>query len=201
MGLKNIQEFKKELSGLQNNYEKDDQTRENIISLARKALKPAKQAIYAAHRNDIAGAESLLEEARNAINKAREELDESGLQEVVMLNASIEEYIEGVCYVSFVKEKTIPLLKDLGLSFTPKTETYLQAICDCAGELARRAVVAATKNEKDIITNIYEALEELLEQFMEFDFRSSELRKKTENLKYSLNKVEGIMYDLRVNMR
>ncbi|MCF7798927.1 hypothetical protein K9M74_03415 [Candidatus Woesearchaeota archaeon] len=201
MGLQNSKEFKQEIAKMQRQYEKDDTTREKIISLARIALKPAKQAIYAAHRDDIKAADKLLTQAKNAINTAKKELEASGLQDVGMLNASIEEYIEGVCYVSFVKNNTLPSPNQLGLAFSPKNETYLQAICDCAGELSRRAVVAATKNETAVITTIYETLNELLETFMEFDFRSSELRKKTENLKYSLNKVEGILYDIKVKAR
>ncbi len=201
MGLKNIQQFKEELSRLQQNYEQDDITREEIITFARKALKPAKQAIYAAHRNDLTEAEKLLETAKDAINEAHKRLEASGLRDVGMLHASVEEYIEGLCYVSFIKNGSLPLLSDLNLTFTPKPETYLQAMCDCAGELSRRAVIAATKNEKNVVVTIHETLGELLELFMEFDFRSSELRKKTENLKYSLNKVESILYDLQVKAR
>lgn len=201
MGLVNKERMKQELAKLQKAYEADDKTRESIISLARKALKHAKQAIYATHRNNLEDAKALLKEAREAINKAQEELDASGLQEVGILHASIEEYIEGRSYLSFVKEGTLPLREDLALTTTPKLETYLQAICDCAGELARKAVLSATKNENEQVEHIYETIQDLVEAFMEFDFRSSELRKKTENLKYSLNKVESILYDLKVKSR
>ncbi len=201
MKLKNIQEYKKDLIRLQQNYEKDDIVRERIISLARKALKPSKQAIYAAHRDEINEAKKLLKTAKDAIVKAQKELSTSSLGEVGMLNASIEEFIEGSCYVSFIKENKIPLINDFGFLLPPKTETYLQATCDFAGELAKRAVIAAIKGEKEIVINIYHVLEDLLKEFMKFDFRSGELRKKTESLKYSLNKVESILYDLKINAR
>jgi len=190
-----------ELSRLQKEYEQDDALREDIISLARKALKPAKQAIYAAHRDDIPSATQLVTQAKQAIDKAHEQLAKSGLQDVGILNAALEEYIESACYIHFVQTGTIPSIQELQLPTGTKPELYLQGLCDCAGELARRAVRAATKKDETSVKQIYDFLEKLLTEYMKFDFRSSELRKKTENLKYSLNKVEGIWYDLQVKSR
>ena len=65
----------------------------------------------------------------------------------------------------------------------------------------RRAVIAATKHRTADVKKIHEAVEGLYGQFVRFDFRNGELRRKYDSIKYNLQKVEQMLYDLSLNKR
>ena len=74
-------------------------------------------------------------------------------------------------------------------------EEYLLGLADLAGELARRAVLAATKQDTWEVTRIHDLLQALYGKFIEYDFRNGELRRKFDSIKYQLQKVEEVRYD------
>lgn len=193
-----LKDIHKEFKSIQEGYEHDDQTREKIITISRDIIRPSKQAIYAVHRNDLHKADLLLTKAKEHIKKAHELLEQSHLNEVGSFKAGVEEFIEASCYILFSKERRIPSRKELGLPFQPNGEIYLLAISDFTGELVRKAIAAATENQQDVVKHIAHVIRELHGLFLEFDFRSGELRKKSDSLKHNLSKIEGIMYDLHV---
>ncbi len=193
-----IQDLRNEFKSMREAYDHDDQTREQVIGLSREIIRPAKQAIYAAHRGELQKANDLLQKANDSINAAHKLMENSHLNHVGSFRAGIEEYIEAVCYVSFLSENCIPLRKDLNLPFLAPYETYLLALSDFTGELVRRAVAAATKDDFDTIKNISMVCEELYGLFLHFNFRSSELRKKSDTLKYNLAKIQSIVYDIHL---
>ena len=186
----------KEFEQLVKTYKKDDKSREKIINLSREIIKPAKQAIYALHRNEIGVAEKLLEGARQSIEKAHQSLIESNLKDVGAFNAGLEEFVEAKSYHSFLTANKLLKRKELGLSFEIRYETYLAALSDTSGELLRRGVIAATKKEYETVKHISIVIEELFGLFLQIDLRTGELRKKTDSIKYNLAKIQSIVYDL-----
>ena len=68
-------------------------------------------------------------------------------------------------------------------------------LCDLAGELARKAVTVANKDPK-IVKRIKDIIEEIFGEFLKLNLRNGELRKKSDSLKWNLNKVEEILYDI-----
>ena len=197
--LGNVSELSEEFEQIAREYAHDDSQREQVITTARGIIKPAKQAIYATHRGDLDEAQSLLDQAKSAIVKAHELMEDSQLQGVGAFRASLEEYVEAVAYLQFSKEQTILLRKDLDLPFSIPYEIYLAALCDFSGELVRKAVLHATEKEKHEVDTIGQAIAKLLELFMSIDFRSGELRKKMDAIKYNLAKVQDIKYDLSLH--
>lgn len=193
-----VSKLRVEFKSMREAYEHDDQTREKVIILSREIVRPAKRAIYAAHRGDLAKAEYLLQKAKQSIHDAHKLIENSHLGTVGSFRAGVEEYIEAASYISFLSKKNIPMRKDLELPFLPSYNTYLLALSDFSGELARKAVIAATKDDKETVMNIQEFSEELYGLFLEFDFRSSELRKKFDSLKYNLAKIQSVVYDIHM---
>lgn len=177
-------------------YNRDDSLREDIINRSRAILKPAKQAIYAVHRNDLENAEQLLINAKEQILACQSSLLTTTI-DVGSFNAALEEYIESKCYYEYVKNGSIPTAKELDVKYS----VYLSAICDLSGELARRAVILATNNQFDEVKKINNFLDEITELFLHFDFRGGDMRKKVENLKYNLAKVQNILYDISLKVK
>ncbi|MEA3399387.1 MAG: hypothetical protein U9R00_02655 [Patescibacteria group bacterium] len=188
--------FVEQLEQMKKKYDQDDSLREKAIKSSRNILKPSKKAIYAIHKEDIPLAENLINEARKAIKESWDIVQESSFESVGMLKAGIEEYVEAKCFLSFAKKEDIPLKKELEEEFLIDEKTYLGGICDFVGELIRRAVLKASKKDLEELKRIYETIEEIYGLYLDFDFRSGDLRKKFDSLKYHLAKIESIKYDL-----
>lgn len=199
LGVKNKKALSESFQSIVNQYQEDDKSRETILSTCREIIRPSKQAIYSIHRNDLIEANKLLTIALKNINEVSDLLEKSDLKNVGAFKAALEEYVEAKTYLSFVESNTICLPESL-----PKLmhyETYLGGISDLTGELAKRAVVLATKEEFEKVDGIKLFIEEIHELFLSFDFRSGELRKKAESIKYNLSKVENILYDISIRRR
>jgi predicted translin family RNA/ssDNA-binding protein len=68
-------------------------------------------------------------------------------------------------------------------------------ICDLTGELTRMAVAKATKREFKTVEEIKEFVEAIYGEFLKFDLRNGNLRKKYDALKWNLKRLEEVMYD------
>jgi predicted translin family RNA/ssDNA-binding protein len=192
--VKNKKMLEKAFLEITKKYEEDDSFREKIIKTSREIIKPSKQAIYSIHRDDFSQSLKLIKTAEKGIETVVKIHAKSNLKEMGSLRAALEEYVEAKGYFLFAKEQKIILPADL-----PKNihyETYLCGIADLTGEMSKRAVVLATKSRFDEVKIIKNSIEEVHELFLSFDFRSGELRKKAESIKYNLSKVENILYDI-----
>ena len=194
MGLRGL---KSEFAKIQKAYEKNDKTRDQIIIESRSILKFSKQAIYALHRDDVKSATKLLAQAKKIISKCDSVLKKYSGKEVGSFNAALEEYVEAECYLSYITTKNFPKAKDLQVH----PNVYLLGLCDCTGELARRAVNLAIKGDVKAIEHIHTSLEELTELFLQIEFRGIDMRKKLEGLKYNVTKTQNILYDMSVKGR
>lgn len=184
----------KEFEKIKDQYDLDDSIREKVITLSRDIIRPSKQAIYALHRNDSGEAEKLLKKAKDNIIKSQDLLKDWKSNGIGALKAGLEEYAEAKTYYAFTTTKTIPSISELDIEV--HYETYLAALCDFSGELIRKAVLAGTNKEKSTIKEIHDLMHEMFELFLKFDFRSGELRKKFDSLKYHLARIEDIAYDM-----
>ena len=83
--------------------------------------------------------------------RTRGELQFTGFYKTAM-----QEYVEALSYYGFIKSKKLPAISSLKVN----EEDYLMGICDLTGELARKAVTIAHKEDKDV-EKIKEFVEEL----------------------------------------
>jgi translin len=199
--IKNKSELKKEFLILQKNYVDDDKLREDIIGLTRNITKLSKQSIYSTQRNELKEAEKLILEVEDSIKKASKKINTAKIHLMNNLRSGLEEYVEAKTFYTYMKENKILCLKDFKSIIEIPYETYLEGLCDFTGEIAKKSVLLAVKGDTKQIKNIMSTIEDIYGLFLEFDFRSSELRKKFESIKYNLNKVESIIYDLSLRKR
>ncbi len=185
---------KKDFSKMASEMEDFDKKRESIIKESRDILKLAKQAIYDIHRDDITSSGKKIDEAKKIIEKLRKEISNyTALELVGAFNDALEEYAEAHTYYNFVKNKKIPSRKEVGVD----TETYLCALSDLTGELGRRAVNMTLKKEFKEVKTIQETVQDIYGEFLKFNLRNGELRKKSDSIKYNMKKIEDIMYDIK----
>ncbi len=186
---------KKAFAALREQFEQFDALREELIKQSRDILKSSKAAIYSTHRNDLKTADVQLGEARKVLKKLEVLIKKDvHLAQVGAWNEAIEEYVEASCYYFFVTKKKIPTANELGVD----AEVYLPGVCDLVGELTRRAINAAIKEDYTTTFEIKDVVSEIFEELMLFDLRNIPARKKFDSIKYSLEKLEEVALNVKL---
>ncbi len=172
-----------------------DSQREELIKKSRDVLKLSKQIIYAVHRDEMKEAETLVKDmqkhlkALNEYVKKNKKMYHQGSYKV-----AIQEYVEAMLYYHFVCSHRLMTRAELGV----ETDYYLLGLCDLSGELARKAIAAASKGMYKEPFVIKEFLDAVYELMLRFDIRDGELRGKFDSIKYDLKKLEDICFELKL---
>lgn len=184
---------KKEFLKIREEMASFDIKRESIIQQSREVINLSKRIIYALHRNDIKSASVHVRE----IEKKKKGLGDCIGLDTNIDRTALQEYAEALCYYHFIKDRKIPTRNFLKLD----NESYLMGLCDLSGELVRKAVNEVIKKnfkEAMIIKNL---VDEIYGEFLELNLRNSELRRKSDQIKWSLKKLEDIVFELKVKGR
>jgi len=186
---------KKDFKKIIKELEKFDERREKLIKESRKLLKFSKRLIYALNRGNDKEIKILLKNIKNVKDK----IDNLVKKDIALrfegsYSDAMQEYCEAMCYYSFIKDNRIPKISELKV----KVEDYLCGLCDLTGELERRAVVSATKNNLKEVEKIKKVIDEIYACFLELNLRNGLLRRKFDSIKWNLKKVEEIFYDLKL---
>lgn len=185
---------KKDFNRMATELSEFDSKREEIIKDSRDILKLSKLAVYHAHRGDLNYAKKNIEDAKVMIGQIKAEIKKiKGLDSIGAFSAALQEWVEAATYYGYLRTGNIPTKKDLDVD----TENYLLGVCDLTGELGRKAVFLTIDKKFDEVKKIHEVVSEIYGEFLKFDFRNGELRKKSDTIKYNLKKIEEIMYDIR----
>jgi len=148
--------------------------------------------IYSIHRGNLAEAKKMIvavKKNKTSLDKIASSID--GLFREGSYRQAMQEYAEALCYYGFIVDKKIPNLNLLKIS----EEDYLMGISDLTGEVTRRAVTIANKNPKEV-SKIKKFVEEVFGEFLKFNLRNGELRKKSDSIKWNLKKLEELEYDI-----
>ncbi|MCH8004382.1 MAG: hypothetical protein IH934_07185 [Nanoarchaeota archaeon] len=184
---------KKEFGKIRKEIADFDIKRESLIQQSREIINLSKRIIYALHRNDMKSAGSYVSE----IEKKKKSLNASVWLDTNMNQVAIQEYVEALCYYHFIKYKKIPSRASLKVD----TESYLLGLCDLTGELTRKAVSDVIKKNFKQAVEIKDLVEEIYGEFLEFNLRNNELRKKSDQIKWNLKKLEDIVFELKLKER
>ncbi|MFA5797105.1 MAG: hypothetical protein WC916_03670 [Candidatus Woesearchaeota archaeon] len=170
----------------------EDGQRELIITRSRTILKNSKSAIYSIHRGEFKQAKQLLDDAKNVIIELRKIIKIHPHLQYNLDNA-LEEYAEASCFYEYQVNKKVPSFKELEVD----PINYLGALSDLTGELGRKAVIEATAKNSKRVEDIRSTMEEIHGVLLSMDLRNGELRKKSDSIKWNLQKVEELLYDLK----
>ena len=182
---------KNEFSKIRKEIEKADKVREEIIRLSRDIINISKRIIYGVHRSNLNEASKYI----NDIKKKKNKLDKiNGSIDANINKVAYQEYAEALCYYGFVKNKKIPTKASLKVN----TEDYLMGLCDLTGEVGRKAVNDIIKKKFKDALLVKKLVEEIYGEFLKFNLRNSELRKKSDSIKWNLKKIEDVIFDAKV---
>ncbi len=184
----------KEFEKIRGLLEKDEKIREDMIHRSRMLIQASKKLIYSLHR-DGKDAENLYD----ALGRKKKELEDSvkGCSEhlkLSMYSIGMQEYAEAACYYSYLKDKKLLSHSELGIGY----EDYLLGLCDLTGELGRKAVFSTIAGDYDAVRDIRNMVDGIYKEFLQINLRNSELRKKSDSIKWNLKKIDEIMYDLKI---
>ena len=186
---------KRDFAKIRKELEAFDAKRETIIKGSRDALKNSKRAIFSVHRNKLSEARTLLLSAKKKITELKNLIRTMpGLDAIGAFSCAMQEYVEAMSYYMFVKSGKLPTRSSLGAA----AEDYLMGLCDLTGELARRAVMFANKDREEV-KRIKDFVEELYGEFLKFDFRNGDLRKKFDAIKWNLKKIDEVVYAVEIS--
>jgi predicted translin family RNA/ssDNA-binding protein len=174
--------MKIDFSDIQDFLVREDEKREFVIQNSRLLIKESKVLIYALQRGesvDFAKMEKLM----SKLDKGSCE----GIEKV-----AVQEYVEARALDYYIKSKVLISREDLGVS----VENYLLGLCDLTGELVRFAVKKAIEKDKEAVLSITLFVEEIYGGFLKLNLRNGELRKKSDSIKWNLQKLETLALDV-----
>jgi len=171
--------------------------RRNVIKLAGDALNASKRAIFALHRDDLAGADQLLAEAAagfEAVAKLTEALPD--LASEGSYRAAMEEFVESTLYRQFRHGEPIGAVPGRHIDH----EIYLGGLTDLTGEIQRLMVRFATEGRFDELRQAKDAIEEIINHLLAMDL-GGYLRTKFDQAKNNLRRAEDILYETSIRRK
>ena len=181
---------KKDFDRIRKEIEASDIRRESLIQTSREVINISKKIIYALHREDLKSASSYV----NEIEKKKKDLGTNVWLDTNINQTALQEYAEALCYYHFIKSKKIPTASSLKID----NENYLMGLCDLTGELGRKAVNGVIRKNFKQAVEIRELVDEIYGEFLKLNLRNSELRKKSDQIKWNLKKLEDIVFELKL---
>ncbi|MFH1053597.1 MAG: hypothetical protein V1740_04250 [Candidatus Woesearchaeota archaeon] len=178
---------KKQFSEIRKELEAFEDSREQVISSSRDIIKLSKQIISGLHRDDAD--KKLISEITSKVKKLPKTNFDTG-----MGNVAVQEYVEAICFYDFVVKGKIPSYKELNVD----VQSYLLGLSDLSGELVRKGVNSVIKKDYKMTIKIKDFVTELYNEFLQFTLRNGDLRRKVDEMKWNLKKLEDVAYDLSI---
>lgn len=184
----------KDFDEMRKEIEMYDSERELLIKKSRDVIKLSKRVIYSVHRDELKEAKSAAAEMQKAVSELDKYIaNHAKLYYEGSYKESMQEYVEALLYFNFIEKKKILTRKELGVD----TNYYLLGLCDLTGELVRRAINSATKSDNKTALVIKEVVDLIYGELIKFDFRNSDVRRKYDAVKYDLQKLENLCFEIR----
>jgi len=184
---------KKDFENIRNEMNEFEKKREETITASREIIKLSKIIIYSVHRNELDEAFKTIKEIKNKIKL----LDKNKNYDTGISSVAFQEYVEAIVFYEFVKNNKLPNYKELQVD----VEAYLSGLADLTGEITRKAVHDAIKKDFESCKRIKDLVEDIYGEFLKFDLRNGELRKKSDQIKWNLNKLEDLVFSISIGAR
>lgn len=182
---------RKEFDNLRKELENSEATRESVIQISREIISLSKRIIYAVQRDDFSIASNLIVKIKSKIKELKKihiALDTN------IGSVAFQEYVEAICFYELTKAGRMPSYKILDVA----AEDYLMGVSDLTGELVRKAIFNVINKKTNEAVKIRDLVNDIYGEFLKFNLRNGELRKKADSIKWNLAKLEDVMYDIAV---
>jgi predicted translin family RNA/ssDNA-binding protein len=188
---------KKDLESIKKDIEAVEAQRDTTIRASRDIIKLSKKTIYAVHRNDLKSAEKAVAEMKSEFKKLQASVKHPKLLSSGSFKVAVQEYVEALCFYELMKNNRIPTNTELKLD----PEFYLMGLIDLTGELVRKAINSAIKDDYDTSVKLKGLVSDLYDELLLFDFAGGELRKKFDSIKYDLKKLDDLVLNLKLSKK
>ncbi len=178
---------------LKKDFDERESERRQIISLSNIVLHSSKRAIFSLHRSDFEKAQETIQEVEKILKKLEKKFGSRRLNEEGSYKAGAEEYVEAKMFYLVLTGKSINKIQGIRINF----DSYLGGICDLTGELVRRAINEAARENFQEVKNIKKTIHNIMAELVEFDM-TGYLRTKYDQAKNSLRKIDQIDYEIRI---
>lgn len=186
---------KSDFAQLQQQLSSNDAARDKLIIKSREVVKLSKKIIYAVHLGHIHRAEKLHDQIKKELDTVQKLASTNpALKYSGSVTIAEQEFVEAVCFLDFVKSGKVTPHAQLNVD----AESYLLGLCDLTGELLRNGINASIKENYAETVRIKDVVSELYGEFMQFEFRNGDLRRKFDSIKYALNKLEDVVLELKL---
>jgi predicted translin family RNA/ssDNA-binding protein len=185
---------KKDFEEIRKEMKEFDAVREALIAKSREVVILSKKIIYSVHRKDMKEAEKAAVEIKKKVNEIIKSTSESELEYSGSRRIALQEYVEAIAYLEYVKNGRLLSHKELGVD----DESYLLGLCDLSGELVRNAINGAIEGDVKNALAVKEFVSELYWELSQFDFKNGEIRRKYDGIKYDLKKLEDLVLQLKL---
>jgi predicted translin family RNA/ssDNA-binding protein len=183
----------KDFNKIYRKIEMSDQKRNALITESRDIVRESKRAIYSIHRDDLKSAEKHISNLENKLKTFKSKLiKEPRLYYSGFSKIAEQEYVEAVSFYVFVCENRLVTHTELDID----EEHYLLGIIDLTGELVRKAVNSAISKDIKMVYSIKNFMNDLYGELLKFNFSNGELRKKYDSIKYAVNKLEDLVFQI-----
>jgi translin len=166
------------LNGLREEIDADDQVREKVLPLSRKAVRKCSESIKMTHKKEFAKAKALVKEAHELIMSAVSEMPASTfISKSKSMDIAYQELTEAANVLSLIERS----------EYTPPTEykipsrPYLNGLADVIGELRRSALDSLRNDDVTKAEQLLSQMEDVLEGLQSFDYPNAlvpDLRRK-----------------------
>ncbi len=166
------------LNGIRDEIDADDQVREKVLPLSRKAVRKCSESIKMTHKKEFVKAKALVEEAYEIISSANSEMpDSTFMSKSKTMDVAYQELTEAANVLSLIEYgKYTPPEK-----YQVPSRPYLNGLADVIGELRRASLDSLRRDDVNQAEQLLSLMEEVLEGLQSFDYPNAlvpDLRRK-----------------------
>ena len=186
MGMHYIQ--KSLFSKLKKEIEAMDKLHDDSQAYMRSCLLLSKKSISASHKEDLKEAHKILDQLKKKVVGYKKTS-----RDKFVYNMIWQEYVEAAIYLCFVENKPVPTPEELGIS----ADSFFLGLCDASGEIVRYALHHALKQNLPKVNESQIFLDELYNGTQQIVLRQGDMRKKADKVRWDLDRVSTILFDMK----
>ncbi|MEI6511172.1 MAG: hypothetical protein WCO25_03980 [Candidatus Uhrbacteria bacterium] len=179
-------------NAIRSGYEEHGRARREIAGNSDQAIRRAKQAIFALHRDDRAEAERLLKETKALFAACDAPMKKfADLRTEGPYVAALEEFAEAQLFAGYLKNGKLGAIDRRAMD----ASSYLGGLCDATGEIVRHAMRQVTLGNHAEVARAFETVEAVITYLLDMDL-TGYLRTKFDQAKRNLRSLEQMNYDI-----
>jgi translin len=165
--------------------------RERALPKSRAAIRSCANSIRATHRQEVAAASSLLEQAATLLQEMAEDLrDHQDIFYAGFVQDAQKEYAEAATFSALTQNRPLPLAPELGIDWAP----YLNGLGEAVGELRRYVLDQLRQSNYDACELLLHYMDDIYALLTTIDYPDAitgGLRRTTDAARGILEKTRG----------